>query len=87
MAAIVEPIRFWGGLVVAVIGAALGILSQFVIAWIIVLVGLAFLVDGLTAVRCPNGHLIGLRTRFGLAPPFYCPTCGVLVDRKGSDDG
>ena len=87
MVAIVEPIRFWGGLMVAVIGAALGILSQFVIAWIIVLVGLAFLVDGLTAIRCPNGHLIGLRTRFGLAPPFYCPTCGVLVYSKRSNDG
>ena len=72
---------------VAGIGVVLGVLFPLVIAWLIVLVGLAFLVDGLTAVRCPNGHLIGIRTRFGLSPPYYCPTCGALVYKKGSDDG
>jgi hypothetical protein len=87
MVAIVMPIWFWGGLIVAVIGSVLGIFFFVnVIPWLMVLGGLAFVYDGLTAVKCPNGHLIGLRTRFGLSPPYYCPKCGALVYKGKSDE-
>jgi len=87
MVSIVMPSWFWGGLSVAVIGSVLGVFFLWnVIPWLMVLGGLSFAYDGLTAVKCPNGHLFGFWRRFGLSPPYYCPTCGVLIYRKGSDD-
>jgi hypothetical protein len=57
MVAVVDSRRFGAGLLVVLTSLAFVFFELFVV-WPLVLVGLALVADGLTAKRCPNGHLI-----------------------------
>lgn len=83
MVRIVDPVRFWGGLIVVIISALLGsIISQLAILWLFVIVGLAFMVDAVTARECPNGHLTYMWSRVYGTNSQYCPKCGEPFGQK-----
>jgi hypothetical protein len=75
MVAVVDSRRFGAGLLVVLAALAFAFLFELSVVWPLVLVGLAFVADGLTAKRCPNDHLIYLWSRLGRST-LNCPTCG-----------
>ena len=77
MVEVVDSRRFGIGLLVVSLALAFVFFGLYV-AWPFVLVGLAFVADGLTAKTCPNGHLIYLWSRL-YRSPLYCPTCGASL--------
>src|SRR5207302_7400370 len=76
MVAVVDSRRFGAGLLV-VLAVLAAVFFELFVVWPLVLVGLAFVADGLTAKRCPNDHLIYLWSRLGRST-LYCP------DRKST---
>jgi len=85
MVAVVDSRRFGAGLLV-VLAVLAAVFFELFVAWPLVLVGLAFVADGLTAKRCPNEHLIYLWSRLGRST-LYCPTCGAPLGRDGLNAG
>ena len=85
MVEVVDSRRFGAGLLVVLSALAFVFFELFVV-WPLVLVGLAFVADGLTAKRCPNDHPIYLWSRLGRST-LYCPTCGAPLRRDGPNVG
>jgi len=85
MVAVVDSRRFGAGLLV-VLAVLAAVFFELFVVWPLVLVGLAFVADGLTAKRCPNEHLIYLWSRLGRST-LYCPTCGAPLGRDGLNAG
>ncbi len=85
MVAVVDSRRFGAGLLV-VLAVLAAVFFELFVVWPLVLVGLAFVADGLTAKNCPNGHLIYLWSRLGRST-LYCPTCGAPLGRDGLNAG
>ena len=85
MVAVVDSRRFGAGLLV-VLAVLAAVFFELFVVWPLVLVGLAFVADGLTAKRCPNEHLISLWSRLGRST-LYCPTCGAPLGRDGLNAG
>ena len=85
MVAVVDSRRFGAGLLV-VLAVLAAVFFELLVVWPLVLVGLAFVADGLTAKRCPNDHLIYLWSRLGRST-LYCPTCGAPLGRDGLNAG
>jgi len=79
MVVVVDSRRFGAGLLVVLASLAFVFFELFVV-WPLVLVGLALVADGLTAKRCPNGHLIYLWSRLGRST-LNCPTCGEPLEK------
>jgi hypothetical protein len=86
MAAVVDSRRFGAGLLVVLVALAFAGFFELFIVWPLILVGLAFVADGLTAKRCPNDHLIYLWSRLGRST-LNCPTCGAQLRRYGPNVG
>jgi hypothetical protein len=76
---VVDSRRFGAGLLVVLASLAF-VFFELSVVWPLVLVGLALVADGLTAKRCPNGHLIYLWSRLGRST-LNCPTCGEPLER------
>ncbi|HZD12829.1 MAG TPA: hypothetical protein VE177_04840 [Candidatus Binatus sp.] len=76
MVKVVDPIRFWVGLAIIASSLVVAIISLQYWIWLLILVGLAFIVDGVTARRCPNGHFIYMWSRIYGTNVQYCPRCG-----------
>jgi len=85
MVAVVDSRRFGAGLLV-VLAVLAAVFFELFVVWPLVLVGLAFVADGLTAKTCPNEHLIYLWSRLGRST-LYCPTCGAPLGRDGLNAG
>ena len=85
MVAVVDSRRFGAGLLV-VLAVLAAVFFELFVVWPLVLVGLAFVADGLTAKRCPNDHLIYLWSRLGRST-LYCSTCGAPLGRDGLNAG
>ena len=85
MVAVVDSRRFGAGLLV-VLAVLAAVFFELFVVWPLVLVGLAFVADGLTAKRCPKEHLIYLWSRLGRST-LYCPTCGAPLGRDGLNAG
>jgi hypothetical protein len=80
MVAVVDSRRFGAGLLVVLATLTFAVFVEVFVVWPLVLVGLAFVADGLTAKRCTNEHLIYLWSRLGRST-LNCPTCGAPLRR------
>jgi hypothetical protein len=80
MVAVVDSRRFGAGLLVVLAALAFAFFFEVFVVWPLILVGLAFVADGLTAKRCPNDHMIYLWSRLGRST-LNCPTCGAQLQR------
>jgi len=86
MVAVVDSRRFGAGLLVVLAALTFAVFVELFVVWPLVLVGLAFVADGLTAKRCPNEHLIYLWSRLGRST-LYCPTCGKPLEKDERNVG
>lgn len=84
MAKVVDTNRFVFGLILIIASIVIAFASQIFYILAFVLAGIGFMIDGVTARKCPNGHIVYRWSRFYRSPD-YCPTCGAPLDRHDEE--